>query len=100
MSRTKRNADQGFAMLSIRCPLDHPLGKIMKNGPALDAKLYAGPGWTTDRPLDGPLSMKCPKCDALGLRQDLRGSWAKINAILAEMEENPQVGKRKYVLGG
>lgn len=100
MSRTKKvKADQGFALLTLKCPAGHKLGQVLKQ-PLLPVSVVSGPGWLSASPLSSPLAMRCHKCRALGIRHDLRGSWDKIKVLLAEIEEDPTRGREEYVLGG
>lgn len=103
MSRTKRRTSHVYGLLRIECPLGHLLAKVLMDDDSPEMKLSGGKGWgdgwKTDRPLDKPLSVRCPRCEANGIRMDLRGSWDKARKLLEEVARDEFRSSEKYVLG-
>lgn len=101
MSKQRQHRDIAhlYGLVVLKCRENHELGRVLKQkgGNLVPMK---GPGWLSPNPLTAPLAMRCPKCQAAGRRQDLRGSWDKIRAQLAELEADPTRGPETYLLGG
>lgn len=99
MSQHIKGADQGYALVKLKCPEGHVLGRVLMQPPSGRLVPMSGPGWTSNDPLSGPLSMRCPDCLKLGRNLDLRGSWEKITEILTETLADPRRGVVSYMLG-
>lgn len=103
MSRNRKGIAYVDGVVAIECPLGHLLARVTEE-PAADGGLTVaggawGPGWKSARPLDGPLSLRCPKCEGIGVRMDLRGSWDKVRALAAENGRDHSRRSFRYVLG-
>ncbi len=98
MRQKIKGAHQAYALATLTCQDGHELGKVLMQP---DKRLIpmSGTGWVSDDPLSKPLAMHCQRCEALGRRLDLRGSWQKITQILEETLVDPRRGVVSYALG-
>lgn len=93
------NSDQLYAIVKIKCPKGHVVAKASMQRPAYEVKLYRG-GWVHDDPASHPLAVHCARCEAVGLRLDLRGNWDRLESLLRSAVDDPTRGNIEYVLGG
>lgn len=93
-----RNSDQGYALVKIKCPSGHVVAKAHMQPPAYSVVIHPG-GWTHEDPQGHPLAVRCAKCEGVGLRLDLRGSWRKLESLLHSVVDDPAQGNIDYVVG-
>ena len=95
-----RTSDQGYALAKIECPAGHVLAKAVMSPPDYSTALYSGGEWTHERPWEHPLSLSCARCEARGVKRDLRGSWDKLELLLKSVVDLPETGSVNYRIGG
>lgn len=95
-----KNADQGYALAKIQCPAGHVLAKAVMSPPDYRTTLFTGGEWKHERPWDHPMALSCSRCESRGIRQDLRGSWDRLDEILRSVVDVPETGNVTYRIGG
>ena len=86
-----------YAMLRMRCPEGHVLGRVYMDR---DEKWIPEAG-TSLFWANGKLRARCTKCVSAGKPpRDLQGSASKIVNRLKELRANPTRGTDDYVMGG
>lgn len=104
MSRKKRGISYVDGVVAIECPEGHLLVQVVYDPyEEHDLALFGGGdwgrGWKSDRPLDHPLSLRCPKCLANGVRMDLRGRWETVRELAAANARDHSRKKATYRIG-